>query len=151
MHITVDGGRNWTKLNDNITDNPGYWVSRIEASSHYLGTAYLSYTGYRRDDFRPFLYKTTDHGQTWTEISNGLPNEPINVIREDHKNPNLLFVGTELGIYASIDGGANWKKFMTGIPTNPAYDMVIHPRENELVVATHGRGIFIADITPLQG
>ena len=151
VHLTVDGGKNWTKLNDQIIGNPAYWVSRIEASSHYLGTAYLSYTGYRRDDFRPFLYKTTDHGQTWTEISNGLPNEPINVVREDHKNPNLLFVGTELGVYASIDGGAHWTKFMTGMPTNPAYDMVIHPRENELVVATHGRGVFIADITPLQG
>jgi len=151
VQLTVDGGKNWTLLNDNITGNPGYWVSRIEASAHYAGTAYLSYTGYRRDDFRPFLYKTTDHGATWTDISNGLPNEPVNVIREDHKNPNLLFVGTELGVYASIDGGANWTKFMNGMPTNPAYDMVIHPRENELVVATHGRGIFIADITPLQG
>ncbi len=151
VHVTTNGGRKWTKLNDNITGNPAYWVSRIEASSHYLGTAYLSYTGYRRDDFRPFLYKTTDHGQTWTDISNGLPNEPINVIREDHKNPNLLFVGTELSVYASIDGGKNWTKFMNGMPTNPAYDMVIHPRENELVVATHGRGLFIADITPLQG
>lgn len=151
VQLTLDGGRNWTKLNDNINGNPEYWVSRIEASAHYAGTAYVSYTGYRRDDFRPFLYKTTDHGATWTDISNGLPNEPINVIREDHINPNLLFVGTELGVYASIDGGLNWMKFMTGMPTNPAYDMVIHPRENELVVATHGRGIFIADITPLQG
>jgi len=151
VQLTQDGGRNWTLLNENITGNPEYWVSRIEASSHYAGTAYVSYTGYRRDDFRPFLYKTTDHGETWTDISKGLPNEPINVIREDLKNPNLLFVGTELGVYASIDGGANWTKFMTGMPTNPAYDMVIHPRENELVVATHGRGIFIADITPLQG
>jgi photosystem II stability/assembly factor-like uncharacterized protein len=151
VQITTDGGRNWTKLNDNIVGNPAYWVSRIEASSHYWGTAYVSYTGYRRDDFRPFLYKTTDHGETWTDISNGLPNEPINVIREDHKNPNLLFVGTELGVYVSVDAGQNWNKFMQNMPTNPAYDMVIHPRENELVVATHGRGIFIADITPLQG
>lgn len=151
VQLTQDGGKNWTKLNENISGNPAYWVSRIEASSHYSGTAYVSYTGYRRDDFRPFLYKTTDHGATWTEISAGLPNEPINVIREDHKNPNLLFVGTELSVYASIDEGANWTKFMNGMPTNPAYDMVIHPRENELVVATHGRGLFIADITPLQG
>lgn len=151
VQLTVNGGKDWTKLNANITGNPEYWVSRIEASAHYPGTAYVSYTGYRRDDFRPFLYKTTDHGKTWTSIANGLPNEPINVIREDHKNPNLLFVGTELGVYASIDGGRNWTKFMNGMPTNPAYDMVIHPRENELVVATHGRGIFIADISPLQG
>ena len=105
----------------------------------------------RRDDFDAYLYKTTDHGKTWTSIVNNLPAEPINVIREDHNNPNLLFVGTDFGVYASIDGGSNWAKFMNGMPTNPAYDMVIHPRENELVVATHGRGIFIADIKPLQG
>ena len=150
VQVTTNGGRKWTLLNDNIPNNPGYWVSRIEASAHYPGTAYLTYTGYRRDDFRPFVYKTSDFGKTWTSISNGLPDEPVNVIREDHKNPNLLFLGTELSVYVSIDAGANWTKLTNGIPTNPAYDMVIHPRENELVVATHGRGIFIADITPLQ-
>ncbi len=151
VHVTLNGGKKWEKLNANITGNPEYWVTRIEASAHNPGTAYVSYNGMRRDDFGAFLYKTTDYGKTWTSIANGLPNEPVNVIREDHKNPNLLFVGTELGVYASIDGGKNWSKFMTNMPTNPAYDMVIHPRENELVVATHGRGIFIADISPLQG
>ncbi len=151
VHVTTNGGRTWTNLNENIPNNPKYWVSRIEASAHNLGTAYLTYTGYRRDDFRPFVYKTTDHGETWTSISNGLPNEPVNVIREDHKNPNLLFLGTELGSYVSIDGGANWAEFNNGLPTIPAYDMVIHPRENDLVMASHGRGIFIADISPLQG
>ena len=151
VHVTTNGGKGWTLLNANIPNNPEYWVSRIEASNHYKGTAYLSFTGMRRDDFNAFLYKTTDHGKTWTSIVNNLPAEPINVIREDHNNPNLLFVGTDFGVYASIDGGTNWTKFMNGMPTNPAYDMVIHPRENELVVATHGRGIFIADIKPLQG
>lgn len=151
VHVTTDGGNNWTNLNANIPNNPEFWVSRIEASNHYKGTAYLSYTGMRRDNVNAFLYKTTDHGKTWTSIVNNLPAEPINVIREDHNNPNLLFVGTDFGVYASIDGGSNWTKFMNGMPVNPAYDMVIHPRENELVVATHGRGIFIADIKPLQG
>ncbi len=151
VQVTTNGGKNWTNLNGNIPNNPEYWVSRIESSNHFKGTAYLSYTGMRRDDFNAYLYKTTDHGKTWTSIVNNLPAEPINVIREDHNNPNLLFVGTDFGVYASIDGGQNWTKFMNGMPTNPAYDMVIHPRENELVVATHGRGIFIADIKPLQG
>lgn len=151
VHVTVNGGRKWTLLNANIPNNPGYWVSRIEASAHNPGTAYLTYTGYRRDDFKPFIYKTTDFGKTWTSLAKGLPNEPINVIREDHKNPNLLFVGTDLSLFTSIDGGQNWTKMTNGLPTNPVYDMVIHPRENELVAATHGRGIFIADITPLQG
>lgn len=150
VQLTKNGGRKWTLLNDNIPNNPGFWVSRIEASSHNPGTAYVTYTGYRRDDFRPFVYKTIDFGKTWTSIANGLPNEPVNVIREDHTNPNLLFLGTELSLYASIDGGQNWTKMTNGLPTNPMHDLVIHPRENELVVATHGRGIFIADIKPLQ-
>jgi hypothetical protein len=79
-----------------------------------------------------------------------LPDEPINVIREDHKNPNLLFVGTEFAVYASIDGGHNWTKMKINMPTQPVHDLVIHPRESDLVVATHGRGFFITDITPLQ-
>ncbi len=105
VQVTTDGGKNWVKLNDNIKGNPQYWVSRIEASAHYPGTAYLSYTGLRRDDFRPFVYKTSDFGKTWTSIKANLPNESINVIKEDHKNPNLLFVGTDQSVYASIDGG----------------------------------------------
>jgi photosystem II stability/assembly factor-like uncharacterized protein len=150
VHVTVDGGKTWTNVNDNVPNNPRYWVSRIEASAHNAGTAYLTYTGLRRDDFNPFVYKTTDFGKTWTSISNGLPAGPVNVIREDHKNPNLLFLGTDIASYVSIDGGANWSKF-NDLPTTPAYDMVIHPRENELVMASHGRGIFIADISALQG
>lgn len=150
VQVTTDGGKNWVKLNDNIKGNPQYWVSRIEASAHYPGTAYLSYTGLRRDDFRPFVYKTSDFGKTWTSIKANLPNESINVIKEDHKNPNLLFVGTDQSVYASIDGGKTWTKMTNGYPTNPAYDLVIHPRENDLVIGTHGRGIFIADISPLQ-
>ena len=151
VHVTLNGGRDWTKLNDNIPNNPRYWVSRIEASAHNPGTAYLTFTGLRRDDFKPYVYKTTDHGKSWTAINNGIADAPVNVIREDHKNPNLLFLGTDLDSYVSIDGGANWAKFTNGLPTTPAYDMVIHPRENELVMASHGRGIFIADISPLQG
>lgn len=148
--ISRDGGRNWKKLNDRIKGNPGYWVSRVIASHHYAGTAYVSYTGYRKDDFRPFLYRTTDYGETWTLIASNLPDEPINVIREDHKKPNLLFVGTEFAVYVSIDGGKNWTKMKANMPTQPVHDLVIHPRENDLVVATHGRGFFITDITPLQ-
>jgi photosystem II stability/assembly factor-like uncharacterized protein len=151
VHVTTDGGKNWTNLNANIPNNPRYWVTRVEASAHVPGTAYVSFNGMRRDDFTSYLYKTTDWGKTWTSIANGIEPAGVNVIREDHNNPNLLFAGTELGVFASIDGGKNWTKFMNGMPTNPAYDMVIHPRENELVVATHGRGIFIADIAPLQG
>jgi photosystem II stability/assembly factor-like uncharacterized protein len=142
--------KDWTKLNDKITGNPAYWVSRVDTSHHDPGIAYVSYTGFRRDDFRPFVYKTTDYGETWTSIASNLPNEPINVIREDHKNPNLLFVGTEFAVYVSIDGGKSWTKMKNNMPTQPVQDLLIHTRENDLVAATHGRGIFIADISPLQ-
>ncbi|MFW6131615.1 MAG: WD40/YVTN/BNR-like repeat-containing protein [Candidatus Aminicenantaceae bacterium] len=148
--ITKDDGENWQKLNDNIKGNPGWWVSRVTASHHDPGTAYVSYTGYRRDDFKAYVYKTTDYGETWISIAGSLPEEPINVIKEDHKNPNLLFIGTEFGVYVSIDCGKNWTKMESNMPTQPVHDLLIHSRENDLVVATHGRGIFITDITPLQ-
>ena len=138
-------------MNDTITGNPGYWVSRIIASHHNAGTAYVSYTGRRRDDFRPFVYKTTDFGRSWKSISSNLPvDEPVNVIREDHKNPNLLFVGTEKAVHVSLNGGDRWIRMQNNMPTAGVHDIVIHPRENDLVVGTHGRGSYIADISPLQ-
>jgi hypothetical protein len=150
VQLTQDGGKNWTNLRDRIPGHPGHWVSRVMASHHDPAVAYASVTGYRRDDFRPFVWKTTDYGQTWTSIAGNLHAHPINVIREDHRNPNLLFVGTELGLFTSIDGGRNWMQLRNGMPTNPVHDVQIHPRENEIIVGTHGRGIFIADISPLQ-
>ncbi len=151
VQVTQDGGTTWTKVNDSITGNPGYWVSRVIASHHNAGTAYVSYTGRRRDDFRPFVYKTTDFGRTWKSISGNLPvDEPVNVIREDHKNPNLLFVGTEKAVHVSINGGDSWIRMQNNMPTAGVQDLVIHPRENDLVVGTHGRGFYIADISTLQ-
>jgi len=148
--LTKDEGKKWTKLNDRIKGNPGYWVSRLTASHHDAGTAYVTYTGFHRDDFRPFVYKTTDFGETWSSIANNLPNESINVIKEDHQNPNLLFIGTDKAVYVSIDGGKNWARMKNNMPTIPIHDLVIHPRENDLVVGTHGRGFFITDISLLQ-
>jgi hypothetical protein len=152
--VTKDGGRNgeksWTKLNDKITGNPGFWVSRVLASQHQPGTAYVSYTGLRNDDFRPFLYKTTDYGETWTSIAGNLPMKSINVVREDPKNPNLLFVGMDFGLYLTIDGGKTWTEMKGNFPTQPVHDILVHPRENDLIVATHGRGFFITDISALE-
>ena len=153
VHLTKDGGASWTELTKNIVEAGApeeYWVSRVFASPHQEGTAYVSKTGYRRDNFKPFLYKTTDFGKTWTSVSGNLPNEPINVIFEDRKNANLLFVGTEMAVYVSIDGGKMWTRIKNNMPTNAVHDLLVHPRENDLVVATHGRGIFITDISPLQ-
>ena len=148
--VTRDNGKAWVKLNDKIVGNPGYWVSRVAASNSDPGTAYVSYTGFRNDDFRPFLYKTADYGATWTSLAAGLPEGPVNVIREDVKNPNLLFAGTDFGVYVSTDGGRTWLKMKNDMPTQPVHDLKIHPREADLIVATHGRGAYIADIKPLQ-
>jgi len=150
VQLTKDGGKTWTKLNDKITGNPGYWVSRVVASSHVPGTAYVTYSGLRNDDFKAFVYKTTDYGQTWTSIVGNLPAKSVNVIREDPYNPNLLFVGMDFGLYVSIDGGNTWQEMRNGLPTQPVHDLKIHPREHDLIVATHGRGIFITDISALE-
>jgi hypothetical protein len=125
-------------------------VSRVIASHHDAGTAYVTVTGLRHDDFKPFVWKTTDYGATWTSIAGNLPNESVNVIREDRRNPNLLFVGTDRGVYASLDGGKSWNRMNGGLTTIPVHDLAIHPREQELIVGTHGRGIYIADIAGLQ-
>jgi len=150
VQVTKDGGKSWTKLNDRITGNPGYWVSGVVASSHAPGTAYVTYTGLRNDDFRAFVYKTTDFGQSWTSIAGNLPAKSVNVIREDPYNPNLLFAGVDFGLFMTIDGGRTWQEMRNGLPTQPVYDLKIHPRERDLIVATHGRGIYITDISALE-
>jgi photosystem II stability/assembly factor-like uncharacterized protein len=149
--VSRDGGANWAKLNDNIAGHPaGYWVSRVIASRHHPGTAYVTYTGYRADDPKAYIYRTTDFGKTWAPLKGDLPEKAINVVREDPRNPNLLYAGTDYGVYASIDAGKTWTELKEKMPTQPVHDLVIHPRENDLVVGTHGRGIFIADVSALQ-
>ena len=150
VQLTRDEGKTWKKLNDHIPNNPKHWVSRVVASHHAPGRAYVSFTGRGRDDFRPYVYVTHDYGENWKSIAADLPDEPINVIREDHKNPNLLFVGNDKSVYVTIDAGENWTSMKNNMPTQPVHDLVIHPRENDLVVGTYGRGFFITDISPLQ-
>ncbi len=150
VQLTRDGGKTWTLLNDNIPNNPEYWVTRIIASHHDPGTAYLTFTGRHRTDFRPYVYQTSDFGNTWVSIANNLLDEGINVIKEDRKNPNLLFIGTDRTVYATMDRGKTWNEMKNNLPTIPVNDLVIHPRENDLVVGTFGRGFYIADISVLQ-
>jgi hypothetical protein len=108
-------------------------------------------TGWRLDDYRVSIHRTTDFGETWTSITGDLPNgRPVNVIVQDRKNADLLFAGTEWGVYVTLDGGKRWLRFRAGMPSVKITDMVIHPRENDLVVATYGRGAYVVDITPLQ-
>ena len=146
--VTPDAGRTWNDVSANITGHPGYWVSRVAASNADAATAYVTITGHRNDDFRPFVFKTTDYGKTWKSISSNLPvDESLCVIRENYNNPNLLFVGSTKAVYVSFDGGAVWNKFRNNMPNNPVEDLKIHPRENDIIVATHGRSIYIADVS----
>jgi len=151
--LTRDGGANWTDCTTAVAKvgaPEDFWVSRVFASAAQEGTAYVTKTGFRNDNFRPFVYKTTDFGVTWTPITAGLPDFPVNVIFEDRKHPHLLFLGSDGGVFVSIDGGAKWVRMKNNMANAPVKDLLVHPRENDLVVATYGRGLFVTDITPLQ-
>jgi hypothetical protein len=133
---------------------PNGWVqiSRIEPSHFDPATTYVALDNHRNDDWKPYLFKTTDYGKTWTNVTGDLPAKGnINALREDYDNPNLLFVGTEFGLYVTLDQGKTFTKFMNNLPSVRVDDILIHPRDRDLIVATHGRSIWIADdITPLE-
>ena len=152
VHVTRDGGKAWADLTGKFPGLAGpRWVSRLIASRFDEGTAYATFDGHRNDDFAPHVYKTTDFGATWRPIHSNLPAfGPVRVIREDYKNRNLLFAGTEFAAFVSIDGGRSWQRLMNGLPTVAIADVVVHPRDGDLVAGTHGRSFYILDISPLQ-
>lgn len=153
VQLTRDNGTTWTDLTKKIASVGGRedcYVSRVRASNYREGTAYVTKNGYKLDEFRPFIYKTEDFGATWTSLSSNLPNEPINVVFEDAKNPDLLFLGNDTGIFVSISGGKSWVKMNNTIPNVPVHDLLVHPRESDLIVGSYGRGIFVTNIFPLQ-
>lgn len=148
IHTSKDGGGNWNLITNGLPRD--LWVSRVVASSHEKSRVYAALNGYRWDDFNPYIYRSDDYGQTWTAISQGIPLSPVNAFVEDPVNENLLFAGTDNGLYASFDRGENWELFQNGIPNVAVHDLVIQSEENHLLVGTHGRSIYKADITPLQ-
>jgi len=153
VQITRDGGTTWANVRSNVPDVPkGTWVSRVEASHFAEGSAYLTFDGHRSDNFKPYVFTTTDYGKTWTNITGNIPDgHCVYVIREDLKNRNLLFLGTEFGVFYSLDGGKLWSSLKLNMPTVAFHDLLIHPRDNDLLAATHGRGIWILDdISALQ-
>ena len=151
--VTKNDGATWENVSGAIPDVPArLWVSDVEASPHAPGTAYVCFDGHRSDDFGTWVFRTTDDGATWTNIGKTLPaNQPVHVLTADPKNAQLVFVGTEFGVFVTLDGGAAWRPLMNGMPTVAVHDLVIHPRDNDLIAGTHGRGLFVLDdITPLQ-
>ncbi|MFO7733227.1 MAG: hypothetical protein R6X21_06210, partial [Candidatus Aminicenantes bacterium] len=149
MWVTRDGGKAWAEITAGLA--PGKWMVRAAASAFDLGTVYLAQNGKRDDDFTPYLWKSTDFGRTWTDISKGIPAGPVNVVREDPFNRNVLYAGTDMGAYVSLDAGATWTVLGGGLPSTYVHDLVIHPRDNIIVIATHGRGMWALNAETVNG
>ncbi len=149
VQVTQDAGAHWTDVTARLGEADA-WTSRVFPSQFAAGTAYVTKTRRRLDDFRPLVFRTKDFGVTWTSISTGLPEGGANVIAEDPKNANLLFLGTDAGIFVSFTGGAAWERFQANVPPAPVHDLMVHPREGDLIVGTFGRGAWVANIAPLR-
>ena len=169
IQMTKDGGYSWTPLNSRETiqttkkskqkttaqstqlTTHGLWVSRLLASQHKESRVYVTLNGYRSDNFAPYVYVSEDYGSTWKQIGNDLPNEPVNVIREDPKNDSILYIGTDGGLYVSFDAGNSFMMWNKGLPKSvPIHDIAIQSRENEIVLGTHGRSIYISKLDDVQ-
>jgi photosystem II stability/assembly factor-like uncharacterized protein len=151
VYVTRDGGKNWTNVTPPQDVMPEWiQINSLEASPFDAGTAYIAATMYKYDDFKPYLYKTTDYGKTWRKMTNGIPDNAFTrVIREDPNKRGLLYAGTETGIYVSFDDGANWQSLQFNLPVVPITDLAIHKREKELVAATQGRSFWVFDDLPM--
>ena len=145
---TKNGGKTWKEIVKGLPY--GKWISSIEASRYDMATVYMTQNGKRDDDFTPYVWKSTDYGETWTNITNNIPLGPVNVIKEDPVDPNILYVGTDLGVYVSTDGGKNWNVLGGNLPATYVHDLIIHPRDNIIVIATHGRGMWALDANPVN-
>lgn len=153
LHITRDGGDRWTSVEGRVPRVPDHtWVPMIYPSPHDAGTAYVVFDNHRRGDFTPYVYRTRDYGQSWTGLADELIKGYALSVLQDPVDPELLWLGTEFGLYVSTTGGADWTKFTAGVPTASVMDLAFQPRENDLVVGTHGRGIYIIDdVSALRG
>ncbi|HEV7330721.1 MAG TPA: hypothetical protein VGN63_06770 [Flavisolibacter sp.] len=158
IQMTKDGGYTWTLVNNKpskVTDAPltaGLWISRLVASQYKEPRVYATLNGYRFDDFAPYLYVSEDYGATWKSLGRDLPLEPINVVKEDPKNENILYVGTDGGLYVSFNRGESFMSWNAGMPKSvPVHDIAIQERENEIVLGTHGRSIYVAKLDDVQG
>lgn len=149
VHISRDGGYTWKKISSKLPQ--GLWVSHIEASKHNEGRVYVSLNGYRNDHFLPYLFVSDDYGETWKAIGKDLPFEPLNVVKEDPKLDSILYVGSDGGLYVSVDAGNGFMAWNNGLPRSvPLHDIAIQERENEIVLGTHGRSLYVAKLDKVQ-
>jgi len=147
-HVTKDGGKTWTEITEGLVRSK--WISRVVSSKYILGTVYLTQNGKRDDDFAAYIWKSDDYGKTWQDISGNIPLGPVNVIREDPIDKNILYVGTDIGVYVTKDRGKSWE--VPGeLPSTYVHDLIIHPRDNIIVIATHGRGMWALDANLVNG
>jgi photosystem II stability/assembly factor-like uncharacterized protein len=152
LQVTQNDGGDWTNVVRNVPNLPGAtWVSHVEASRFDAATAYVTFDGHRTGDMTTYVFRTTDYGESWQPLMTDVIEGYAHVVREDLENSDLLFLGTEFGLYLSLDGGLSWARFENDLPKVAVHDLAIHPREHDLIIGTHGRGIFILDdITPLR-
>lgn len=148
IHVSKNGGGSWEQISNTLPQD--LWVSRVIASKHKKERVYATLNGYRWDDFNPYVYVSDDYGKTWKTISNNIPASPVNVIKEDPENENVLYVGTDNGLYVSLDRGNTWEIFNKNLPNVAVHDLVIQPEAKELVIGTHGRSLYKANIAPVQ-
>jgi photosystem II stability/assembly factor-like uncharacterized protein len=152
IQVTRDGGKSWSSVEDGLGGVPaGTWVPAIEASPHDGGTAFVVLDNHRRSDWKPYVYRTTNYGRSWKSLASGNLRGYALSILQDPVDPDVLFLGTEFGLYLSLDGGGSWLPWKHGVPTVSVMDLALQPRENDLVVGTHGRGAYVIDdISPLR-
>ncbi len=148
IHRSENGGGSWDRISDDLPQD--LWVSRVIASEHQKERVYVTLNGYRNDDFAAYVYVSEDSGISWKSINKNLPNSPVNVIREDPNNDQILYLGNDQGVYVSFDQGQKWQPFNKGLTSAAVHDLVVQPEANHLLVGTHGRSIYKADLVPFQ-
>jgi hypothetical protein len=147
LFVTANDGENWESIGAGL---PRHCYTRVVASPHDSDTVFVTLTGMAIDDFSPYVFRSDDRGKSWRSIATGLPLEPINVIHEDPQVKDLLYLGTTLGVYVSVDGGKHWQSLCNNLPTTSVHDLFVHPREIELVIGTHGRSVFVMDVSSIR-
>jgi len=147
LFVTTNDGQRWDSISDGL---PRHAFTRVVASGHDKRVVFVTLTGMAVDDFSPLVFRSNDQGRTWKSIARGLPLEPANVIREDPRVKDLLYLGTTMGVYVSVDGGASWQSLCNNLPTASVHDLIVHPRDHELVIGTHGRSVYVLDVSTIQ-